>query len=138
VTPSLIREKYMLFRNCLAVMVLTALLGGCNRMSPSSPTKTLEQPETRRPSKIDVKVAGLLENYQQLPDDTKHTLTGDKLIVQIEASLPRLTPDYRRKVAVVVNSHNARLLQRALNDPDLDSPANRFEQPETAPIPRER
>jgi hypothetical protein len=128
----------MKFRDWVAAAALASLLAGCNRTQPSSPAKTPEQLESKQPSRIDAKVADLLENYQQLSDDTKHTLQGDKLIVQIEASLPRLTPDYRRKVAVVVNAHNARLLQRALNDPDIDPLTTRFEQPETAPVPRER
>ena len=119
------------------LMCITALifLAGCG---PGVPTPKVTVRSAPAVTPIDATVGELFGRYQQLPEEAKHSLKGDKLIVQIEAALPEISPALRRQVASTVDAHNARLLQRALSDPNLDPEAVRFEAPEAAPVPRER
>jgi hypothetical protein len=122
-------------RHRLIVCSALSLFAGC---SPSAPTLKVVERASPAATSIDVAISDLFTRYQQLPEEAKHSLQGDKLIVQIEAALPHVSPALRGQVAGTVEDHNARLLQRALNDPNLDPEAVRFEAPETAPVPRER
>ena len=118
---------------CAATLILLAGCGG-----PSAPTPKVIERSAPAVSPIDATVGDLFSRYQHLSAEAKHSLKGDKLIVQIEASLPQISPSLRQEVASSVEAHNARLLQRALSDPNLDPEVGRFEAPEAAPVPRER
>ena len=112
-----------------ALWLSLVVAAGCTRSSPG-PT----QPSESESKTADSELGSLVERYRQLPAGQKHTLDGDKLIIQIETLVRIASPEWQAQVEPIVRVHNEALLQRALNDPDLIEIVGT----EFAPVPREK
>jgi hypothetical protein len=113
--------------NC-ALIGLFIVYFGCSQSS--NPSQTIQPRLKSKPDPIDA----LLTQYQQLPDEQRNGLSGDQIIIQIEALLKSNTSQAPSEAAGVVVEHNKRMLRRALEDPDLLEVTGT----ELAPTPRER
>ena len=115
-----------------------ALFAGCGSPSAPPPPQVSQQPVAApADDSLDAKVSELFSQFQQLPDNEKDTLKGDKLIIQIEGLMGGVTVSTLRMVEKTVEVHNARLLKRALEDTSAD-PEPEVKGTEILDLPRER
>ena len=124
--------------SCSALaFAMLAMFSGCSSPSPTTPPQVSQQPAATSDDSLDAKVAELFSKFQQLPENEKDTLKGDKLIIQIEGLLGGVTQPTRRMVEKTVAVHNAKLLKRALEDTSAD-PEPEVTGTEILDLPRER